>query len=268
MATADGSGPEFTYVVRGAGGDVWALINIDGSVDVQRPVELAVGADPTTLPLMFWKDGVLLRKLAPQGVMATVYLSDNGRLFDVNTSMWLNDVPTNCDIPATGVRGFTGTQPSSEQDEGSSANAGFEWDREKTVLDYWRELSSHDTVLRALTSSTKRRVQRSTRPRPDTVGAAELTKGSLAEALVVGHLPGDLPLQTSRVAAPDVTVVAPFVNPADASESGLTPQQAHQILLDEDGGETFARCMLLGDCQVCACIRISELCLKHTYTTH
>ena len=32
--------------------------------------------------------------------------------------------------------------------------------------------------------------------------------------------------------------------------AGLTPQQAQQLLLDEDGGESFARCMLLGECDV------------------
>jgi hypothetical protein len=99
----------FTHFVRGAGGDVWATVASDGSVEVQQPIELAIGADPSTLQGVYWKDGEMLTRLATRGPLASVYLTDTGRLFDVSIGMWLNAVPTNCDIPTTGVNGFTDT---------------------------------------------------------------------------------------------------------------------------------------------------------------
>jgi hypothetical protein len=92
---------------------------------------------------------------------------------------------------------------------------GFGWDRERTVLEYWSEVSQHDTAVKALSVSSQGKRLHPPYPQPDTVGTVESSSGAMAEAVVVGHLPGDAPLQTSRVAAPDVSSVAPFVNLAE-----------------------------------------------------
>jgi hypothetical protein len=164
---------------------------------------------------------------------ASLYLSDDGRVYDASEVMWLSAPTTHCDIPRTGHSVY-GPNRLEVREPQLGALPHFGIVRRGSVDG---DVTLFDETMGVAVGSL------GARPVPDTVGMIASSTGAFSEALVIGRLPGDTPSRKSRVVAPDVIKSTSFVYP-DHNEY----LRFFLIQREIDNCKTYTTCVVLGQC--------------------